>query len=128
MIDPIWRSKIGRGSASVAVKLLKFPQDRDKDVPTKWRKTYDDDNRMQIGDDEVNTGGNYHKVEDTDGVVVVSGKYISPVLKFPRDRDKDVPHEPPPGIGTLTSDTNKENSQRHAVAGAPVGQVGACRP
>ena len=35
---------------------------------------------MQIGDDEVNNGGNHHKVEDTDGVVVVSGKYIPPVL------------------------------------------------
>ena len=95
---------------------------------TKWRKKNDDKNRRQIEDDEVNTGGNHHMVEDTDGVVVVSGKYIPPVLKFPRDRDKDVPRELPPNTGTLTSDTNKKDSQRHTVAGAPIGQVGAGQP
>ena len=95
---------------------------------TKCRKKYDNKYRRQIEYDEVNTGGNYHMVEDTNGVVVVSRKYIPSVLKFPRDRDKDVPREPPPNIGTLISDTNKEDSQPHAVTGVPVGQVGAGRP
>ena len=40
---------------------------------TTWRKTYDDNNGTQIGDNEVNTRRNHHMVEDTDGVVVVSG-------------------------------------------------------
>ena len=112
---------------------------------TNWYKTYDNNNGTHIEDNKVNTGGNYHMVEDTDGVVVVSGNYIPSVLKFLRDRDKDVPYEPPPGIGTPTSNSNKEDSQRHEiekittiegqiptgverVTGAPVGQVGAYQP
>lgn len=45
-------------------------------------------------------------IDDTDGVVVESGRYAPPVLKVPKappKKTKDVPIETPAGIGTPTS-------------------------
>ena len=69
------------GAINIEVQEFEYSSPTSR-IITKWRKTYDDKNSRQIGNDEVNTGRNHHMVEDTDGVVVVSGKYIPPVLKF----------------------------------------------
>ena len=57
------------GVINIKVQGFEFSSPTSR-IMTKWRKKYDNKNRRQIGNEEVNTGGNHHMVEDTDEVVL----------------------------------------------------------
>ena len=82
------------GGINIEVQGFGFSSPTDRTM-TKWRNMYVGGNWKKNGNDRVNNGGYHHMDEDTDGVGVMSGKYIPPALTFPPERDKYVAHMAP---------------------------------